>query len=233
MKDLSIVVPFYNEEENAEAVIKDLQHVLEKNKIDYEIIAVNNGSFDKTPMILDSLKSRRIRVVVVEKNIGFGYGIIKGLEKSRGIYVGYMWGDNQIPSSALVNVFRKLVDEDLDICKIKRTARNYSFFRKLESVAYNRLFLRMFFGKISYDINGSPKIMKRSIYERLHLKSYDWFIDTELMVKVRYLGARLGEVGVVYSKRNKGKSKVKFYVMIEFIKNLLKLRRQGLKEFMG
>lgn len=227
--ELSVVIPFYNEEGNAEVVIMDLEKTLRKKGVDYEIVAVNNGSFDRTGPILENLKSSRMRIVTIKNNIGFGYGILKGLEAAKGKYVGYMWGDNQIPSEVVGEVFSKLLKEDLDLCKIRRTARDYGFFRKLESGAYNRIFMVTLFGKISYDINGSPKIMKRRLYERMNLKSKDWFIDTEVMGKAKRLGARIGEIEVVYNKRGKGKSKVKFYVAMEFLKNLVKFRLNGFK----
>lgn len=225
--ELSVAIPFYNEEDNAEMVIKSLEKTLREKNIDYEIIAVNNGSSDRTGAILNRLKGIRIRIVNVKKNIGFGYGVIKGLEATRGRYVGYMWGDNQIPSSVVADVYENLIKEDIDLCKIRRTSRNYSFFRKLESGAYNRVFMVTLFGKISYDINGSPKIMRRSLYKKMEIKSKDWFIDTEVMCKAKRLGARIGEIDVVYNKRGKGKSKVKFYVAAEFLKNLVRFRLSG------
>lgn len=228
---LSMVIPFYNEEENARFVIADLTSILEKNKIDYEIIAVNNGSTDRTESILHEIKNNRIKIVKIENNIGFGYGVIKGLEAATGNYVGYMWGDGQIPASTVAVLFKKIQKENFDICKIRRSARDYSIFRKLESGAYNWIIARLFFGNITKDMNGSPKIMKRSLYEKLNIKSHDWFIDTEVMVKCRYLNAAIGEVKAAYLKREKGKSKVKFTVMFEFLKNIIRFRFWGLKNF--
>lgn len=227
--ELSVVVPFYNEQDNAKTVLSGLGNALDD--INYEIIAVNNGSTDNTASVLREVKNSRIIIVTVEKNIGFGYGIRKGLESAKGKYLGYMWGDNQISAGVVAEIYRKLAKEGLDLCKIRRAARDYGFFRKLESAAYNRIFLALFFGKISNDINGSPKIMKRALYERLGLESNDWFIDTELMVKVKVLGGRVGEVKAAYNKRSKGKSKVKFYVMMEFLSNILRFRFGGLKKF--
>ena len=227
--ELSIVVPFYNEQDNAKTVLTDLENALKG--VDYEVIAVDNGSTDNTASVLRGMKNRRIRIVTVEKNIGFGYGIRMGLESAKGAHLGYMWGDNQISAGIVADIYRKLSKEGLDLCKIRRTARDYGFFRKLESASYNRIFLAMFFGKISNDINGSPKLMKRALYERLGLESNDWFIDTELMVKVKVLGGRVGEVKAAYNKRSKGKSKVKFYVMMEFLSNIIKFRFGMLKKF--
>ena len=161
---LSVIIPFYNEEGNVEDVIKDVKKTLLDAGINHEIVAVDNGSTDRTPEILHTLKGNDVRVVTVKQNIGFGYGIISGLKAAKGMYLGYMWGDNQISPYFMVKVFEKLLKENLDLCKIKRTSRDYGFFRKLESAAYNRLFMMFLFGKISYDVNGSPKVMKPELY---------------------------------------------------------------------
>ena len=71
-----------------------------------------------------------------------------------------MWGDNQISAEMVAEVFKKLLNENLDICKIKRSARDYSFFRKLESAAYNKLFIRLFFGKFIIDINYAAFLIR-------------------------------------------------------------------------
>ena len=57
MKDLAIVIPVFNEEENIEKVLNDWKKILEKNKFD--IIVVNDGSKDKTTLILDKIKKKK------------------------------------------------------------------------------------------------------------------------------------------------------------------------------
>ena len=54
--ELSIVIPFYNEENNIRDAVGNLERELKKNKINYELILVNNGSYDSTPQIMDYLK---------------------------------------------------------------------------------------------------------------------------------------------------------------------------------
>src|SRR3989338_1815849 len=100
MSELSLVIPFYNEQENAASVVKDLQRALAKE--DYELILVDNGSRDSTNQILSSLcfaDSKHLKLVHVVKNEGYGNGIIIGLSHAHSPYVGYAWGDGQVPAS--------------------------------------------------------------------------------------------------------------------------------------
>ena len=54
MKELALIIPVYNEEENIEKVLNDWKKILEKKKFD--IIVINDGSKDKTRFILNKIK---------------------------------------------------------------------------------------------------------------------------------------------------------------------------------
>ena len=71
--DLSLVIPFYNEEENVSAVIAEARGVVPGA----EIIAVDDGSRDRTPALLDGEKD--IRVIHFPKNLGQGPALYAGL----------------------------------------------------------------------------------------------------------------------------------------------------------
>ena len=77
----SIVIPCFNEADNIENLIERINKIQKKSNI--EIILVNNGSTDATADILKKnfhlLKN--IKVVKIEKNIGYGFGIVTGLKR--------------------------------------------------------------------------------------------------------------------------------------------------------
>src|SRR3989344_8059999 len=108
--DLSIVVPFYNEEETVELLTNTLINEFNKNNIDYELILVNNGSDDKTSEIVNKLseKYKNVKAVHVKVNQGYGWGILNGLKIANGGYVGYMDGDFEIQPSGLLNVYKRI-----------------------------------------------------------------------------------------------------------------------------
>ena len=227
--ELSLVIPCYNEEANIETEAIQLVNELTNSNISFEITLVDNGSYDNTAQILNDLKNRysQINIVTIKKNEGYGWGIIKGLKNCTGSYVGFLCADGQISPKDVINVFRKLKSENLDLCKVKRIKRYDGLYRLFLSKSYNFLF-HFLFPVSTNDVNGTPKIMKYNCYKKLDISSKDWFIDTEIMVKAKIFGFKIGEVPVEFKKREKGKSNIKFTIVFEFVRNLVKYKLRGL-----
>ena len=87
--DLSLVIPFFNEEENVSAVIAEARGAVPGA----EIIAVDDGSRDRTPSLLDGEKN--IRVIHFPKNLGQGPALYAGLLACTRPYAAMMDGDGQ------------------------------------------------------------------------------------------------------------------------------------------
>ena len=83
------------------------------------------------------------------------------------------------------------------------------FPRKVISVAYN-LFIRALWPNLeSLDINGSPKPLPREALMAMDLKSKDWLLDPEIMIKAHYMGVRILEFNVFARMRGNGISHVR------------------------
>ena len=232
--NLSLVIPFYNEEENVKSVVSELIAELEKADVDYQLVLVNNGSVDETPQLLEDLageKPARITVVHVPVNQGYGWGIINGLKQARGEFVGHMCGDGQIDPEDVVRVFDSIKDKNCDLAKVKRVVRKDGIIRRALSAAYNLLFLVVFNVK-TLDVNGSPKILRREFLNRISPSSKDWFIDAEIMIKAKYLNLKVDEVPVEFLRREKGRSHVAFATIWEFTQNMFNYKfGRGIKEW--
>lgn len=223
--NLSLVLPFYNEEENIRDVVNGLSVACEKAHIDYELVLVNNGSVDDSASILGDLakeKPDRIKVINIPSNQGYGWGIINGFNNASGEYVGFMSGDGQTSPEDLLRVFHGM-SENFDIVKAKRTVRNDGIARKILSKVCNFLFLALFNVNTS-DVNGSPKILKNELLRKIAPTSKDWFINAEIVIKAMYLNLKLKEVPVEFLRREKGRSHVKFSTIFEFAKNMWNYR---------
>lgn len=225
---LSLVLPMYNEEDNARQVALELQTELAREGINHELVLVDNGSTDHTGQILARLahENHAIKVVRVPVNQGYGWGIINGLRWASGDYLGFMGGDGQVKPPDVIKVFRKLVDGEYQICKVTRYRREDGVTRRIVSLIFNKLFVYTFKVNVG-DINGSPKIMTRQFYQKLNLSCKDWFLDAEVMLKAVALGASIGEVPVVFNPRLGGSSNVKIGTVCEFLRNMSTYRRKG------
>ena len=89
----------------------------DSRKISYELVLVDNGSIDRTGQLIDDIKKRnkRVKVIHLKKNAGFGGGIIAGLNKAEGMYVGFTCSDGQISPADTLKILEKLKTENLII----------------------------------------------------------------------------------------------------------------------
>ena len=82
---ISIVIPIFNEERSITKTIDKINTVLSNQKIEYEIITVNDGSRDRT----HSLLKERNDIILISrtKNRGYGFSLKEGIKKSIGSHI--------------------------------------------------------------------------------------------------------------------------------------------------
>lgn len=226
--ELSIIVPLYNEEANLPRVPVEIAAALEADGIDYELVLVENGSADGTGRVLDEMSraNPRIQVVRVSRNEGYGWGVIHGLGAARGEFSGFMGGDGQIRAEDVVRVYRLLRQEGCDLAKVRRVERHDGFKRRVVTTLCNLLF-PLLFPVRTRDINGTPKIGRTEMLRSLRLRSKDWFIDAEVMIKLGRRRARIAEVPVEFLARGRGASNVRWTSIVEFLVNILRALFSG------
>jgi glycosyltransferase involved in cell wall biosynthesis len=222
MYALSIIVPCLNESGNINGLIPRLDSALQQLGVTYEIIVVDNGSLDKTKQIATVIAAQYSTVSVVEeKQRGFGLTLRKGFSASKGEVLGYIHGDNQMNPRVIVEMYKKLQSDNVAVCKAMRRNRRDGGIRSFISISYNFIF-RILFGTRCHDINGSPKIFTRDFYEAADLKSEDWFIDPEIVIKADHLGFSIAEHAIDSADRLHGVSKVHFHAVPEFLINIIR-----------
>jgi glycosyltransferase involved in cell wall biosynthesis len=226
----SLIVPCYNEQETIPFTIPPLCEAFAKAGIRLELIAVDNGSKDRTGEILDSLAQRGLAVSKqrVEVNEGYGWGVLQGLAKARAPWVGVIPCDGQVDPEDVVKLFEAVRYSDGKVVgKVRRRFRMDGPTRKAVSIAYNLFVFCLWPGLGSIDVNGSPKILHRDVLTRLDLRSKRWFLDPELMIKAHYLGVRVVEVNVFARMRGHGLSHVRATTCWEFFSTLMRFRFGG------
>jgi len=225
LKDrISLVLLFYNEEENVTWVVEDLRRVLDQAGFEFNLILVDNGSQDRTPDLIQNLvdNDSRLKKVMVKENLGFGWGVISGLAAARSPWVGYMGGDGQVDPEDVVKLLN-LRQSGYDLIKVRRTLRQDGFVRAWISNVYVMMTC-ILFGIPFYDVNATPRIFRRIWLEKFQLSSRDWFLDAELLVKSELLGLKLKEVSIIFQKREGGSSNVNLGTIFEFLKNIAQFR---------
>jgi len=205
-KMLSVVVPCYNEEKNIPDIVSKFDKILTESNENIEVILVNNGSTDNSKKVFDKKireTKQNITVLNIKKNIGYGHGILTGLQQAKGDILSWTHADLQTDPYDVVLAFKehkKHKDSDL-VIKGKRRNRNFidSFFTWGMQV-YCSLKLK----SLLNDINAQPKLFSRKFYEK-NFKNppLDFSLDLFLLLKAQ----RIKTVNVFFHKRKFGESK--------------------------
>ena len=108
--ELSIVIPVYNEEENVEPLIEEINAAVRPLGKPYEIVVVDDGSRDATFSVLAGLREREphLRVVRLKRNFGQTAAIAAGLTYADGDIVVLMDGDAQNDPKDIPALLREL-----------------------------------------------------------------------------------------------------------------------------
>ncbi|MCC6862449.1 MAG: glycosyltransferase family 2 protein [Bryobacterales bacterium] len=225
--DLSLVMPCYNEERAVAYTVWKLLVAFQKSGYRLEIVAVDNGSQDRTGEILRSLARRDPSVVPVrvERNQGYGHGILQGIPYCTAPWVGNIPADGQVDAEDVVRLYEVAASTSGDVvAKVRRRFRMDGFRRKIVSISYNALVRLLWPGLGSIDVNGCPKILPRAVVLAMGLKSKDWFLDPEIMIKAHYMGLRVLELNTFARMRGHGLSHVRTSTCWEFLRNLARYR---------
>ena len=168
--DLSIVVPFHNEEENVAELYGRLHAVMQETGKTYELIFVDDGSTDRTHSLLQEIAAIDPRVVAVRlrRNFGQTSALAAGFAQATGEYVIAMDGDLQHDPADIPTFLEKLAD-GYDIVSGWRKQRIDNFWlRRIPSYCANRL-MAMLSGVQIHDFGTTFKAYRREILEQVPL----------------------------------------------------------------
>lgn len=206
---LSVVLPAYNEEANIERALRDAVAAVSPLVDAYELVVVDDGSRDRTYEILAAFEGQmpsRLEVLRHPVNRGYGAALRTGFQAARGELVFYTDSDNQFDLSELGG-FLPLMKE-WDAVLGFRQDRQDPFLRRSVSSCYN-LLASAAFGMSVRDLNCSFKLFRREVLQALPLESDNFFIDTELVVRLHRAGYRYLQRGVRHYPRTAGRSTVR------------------------
>ncbi len=228
--DVSFVMPCYNEEEVIGYTIPQLVQAFRAAGVRLELVAVDNGSRDRTGEIIRDLAARFPEIVPhrVETNQGYGFGVLSGIPRATAPWVGIIPCHGQVDPADVVRLYQAVAATNGRVVgKVRRRFRMDGVRRKLVSVAYN-LFVRLLWPRLeSIDVNGSPKILSREAVLAMRLESRDWLLDPEIMIKAYYAGLRVIELNVFARMRSGGRSHVRASTCWQFFRQLLLSRLTG------
>ena len=116
-KDLSIIIPLFNEEESLPELITWIQKVVEQNKYLYEIILIDDGSNDNSWSTIRSLsiENKNIKGISFRRNYGKSAALYHGFEQAEGKVVITMDADLQDSPDEIPELYKMITEQDYDV----------------------------------------------------------------------------------------------------------------------
>lgn len=218
---VSVIVPLFNEEENLPELHRRLTAVLGDYGESYELLFVNDGSRDSTPLLLDELAGQDAHVAAVHLSRNFGHqaAICAGLDLARGQAVLIMDGDLQDPPEVLPQFLDKW-REGNDVVYAVRAKRKENLFKRTAYFLFYRILGKVSDLAIPLD-SGDFCLMDRKVVDALRGMP-------EKTRFVRGLRAFVGfkQVGLVYDRQARQAGPPKYT-----LRALFKLAMDGLISF--
>lgn len=201
---LSIVLPVFNEEENIEKVLKSIFDFTPLVANDFEIVVVDDGSRDSTDKILKILANNNphLKVITHYKNLGYGSALFSGVKACQYPLIFLMDADRQFNISEIMKLLPYIGQSDIVIGS--RLLRRDQLYRIIMGKVYNLLICVLFKIKIK-DITCGFKLIKRTIFNKIELKSRGGFINAEILIKAKMLGYSIKEVAISHFPRRGGR----------------------------
>jgi glycosyltransferase involved in cell wall biosynthesis len=202
---ISVVVPIYNEEESIPTLCARLTDELEVLGHPYEIIAIDDGSRDRSFAILRerALADRRLRVVRFRRNFGQTAAFSAGFDRARGEVVVTIDADLQNDPADIGTLLEKM-QEGYDVVSGWRARRQDPFLsRRLPSILANRL-ISWVTGVRLHDYGCSLKAYRTEVLRGIRLYGE---LHRFIPAIASWQGITVAEMPVNHSSRRFGKSK--------------------------
>ena len=188
---LSVFFPAYNDSGTiASMVIRAVQAASDLTP-DHEVIVINDGSADRTAEILDELARvyPRFRVVHHARNRGYGGALRSGFETASKDWIFYTDGDGQYDPAEMTVLWERRGD-DVDLVNGYKISRSDPFHRIVIGRVYHHT-VKLLFGLKVRDVDCDFRLLRRTMFDRIHLEKNSGVICLEMMKKITDAGFRI------------------------------------------
>lgn len=204
---LSVFFPAYNDAPSLPALLARTVETLREIGRPFEVVVVNDGSYDSTGEVLAELAAKyapNMRIVTHEQNGGYGMALRSGFATAKNDLVFYTDGDGQY-DPAEIKLLLAQWDDSVGLVNGYKVRRSDPWHRIAIGFVYNK-WARLLFGVRLRDIDCDFRLVRRSLLDQLHLTSTSGTICVELVRKIELTGCRVAEVPVSHYPRLHGRS---------------------------
>lgn len=221
-KEVSVIVPTYNEENNIKLLVSALSSALKG--FDFEVVVVDDDSMDKTPEAIDKLSSSspgRVAALHRKGIKGIFSALQDGIKVARGRIVVIMDADFSHPPEKAAVLVRELKEGNYDLVVgsrfLKGAAFQAPFARRYGPAALNYV-CRLILGLKASDIFTGFHAMKKSSFTQIRFRHPSVWgeFDMELLFRAQRMGFKIKEVPFSYRFRSEGKSKSSGFKVVKY-----------------
>jgi len=203
---LSVAIPCYNEARNIPLILTRCKEVIRRD--DVEIILVDNGSTDDSPAVLGAMlpSCPFARSIRVDRNLGYGFGILAGLRSARGEYIGWTHADMQTdPGDCMRGLEMLLRRQDPENVFLKGSRKGRPALDECFTIGMS-LFESAYLGTPLWDINAQPNIFHRSFFLKWRNPPHDFSLDLYALLMAKRTGVEVVRIEVRFPPRLHGQS---------------------------
>lgn len=209
---ISIVLPVYNEEEGIVKTIEVLEHFIEKQPQDFELIFIDDGSLDSSVALIKSMQQKFLNIKLIEfsRNFGHQLAISAGIRYTMGDAVVVMDADLQDPPAVIPAMIKEWQDGAQVVYGKRKSREGESWFKKTSATVFYRLLQRVASINIPVD-TGDFRLMDRRVVNELRKMN-----ETDPFVRglVSWVGFKQTSVEYERQERFAGSSKYPLKKMI-------------------
>ncbi len=202
--EISIIIPFYNEEENINRLFIALEMFFSNLNVFGEVVFVNDGSTDNSLFLLKKLKANYFesKLVNLSKNFGSHAALRAGLLNCSGKYICFMNADLQDPLELIISLYNKC-NEGNNIVWAYRNNSNNNFLERKFSQLYSKMMKK--YAISNYPDKGYDIVMFTQNVQKLLNSNIE--ANSSIHLQILTLGFRHDSIGYEKQKRQEGKSK--------------------------
>jgi glycosyltransferase involved in cell wall biosynthesis len=207
-KLLSVVVPVFNEDPTVGNVIGRLKTVLQETGFKYEIIVVDDCSRDRS---VEVVQSQQVAVYQLKQHMGKGYALRVGFAKVKGDVIATIDSDGSHRPEELPLLLNPLIRGEADLVIGSRFSNGKSVSTKGLNQAGNRLFnalIQVLIRNAVSDSQSGYRVMTAQVLRSMSLKSGEYEIESEMLVKTARKSFRIKEVPISFEQRTYGTSQI-------------------------
>ena len=232
INNFSIVIPCFNESGNLLKLIDSCKKKLCSKGV--EVILIDNGSTDNSKEILNAIDPNEplLKTYRLEANKGYGGGILYGLSKANGKFIGWTHADLQTDPEDVYKGFQLMLSTETFV-KGSRAGRNISDnIFTIGMAIFESIILKQFL----WEINAQPTIFSKEFFKNWEDPPSDFSLDLYAYVMAKKQKLAIKRFKVLFPDRFSGQSswntgiKSKINLIRRTIKFSFELRRKILKK---